>query len=163
VKRSDDPKFRLIDKISVTKLNYRLYAVVLIVGVCVLYLVVVQYLIHNRIQHTTQPINIQIIRNSIEQFGDGSHPLVIITVTTQEESVITLYFNSSLYDTVYNSGDYMTNYTVSAILPKSSFSTLFDIRVSALDKKGRTTKQEISLTTAKIQTSGNPDVKFRID
>ncbi len=155
MKKSDDAKFRLIDHISITKLNYRLYAVILLVGIAILYLVVAQYFIYG--VKTTGPIIIEILRNDIQQFSDGSHPLVIMSVITEKESLITASFYSSMYKTQYSSGDHVTNYTVSAILPLDAFSTDFDVKITAMDRTGKSVVRMVSFTTVNL-----PEVVFQV-
>ena len=150
MKRSDeDPrkKDRVIDLISVTKLNYRLYAVVLIVAIIVVYLVIVQYFTYGRGEGREQ-LSIEIIRNDAESFSDGFHPLIVFSVTAEKESVITVYIDSPVYSTRYSSGSYVSNYSTAAILPKDAFSTEFDIRAIALGSDGQSMVREMSLTTA---------------
>jgi len=158
VKKSDESssKFRIIDRVSVTQLNYRLYLVVLLVAIAVLYLVVAQYFMYGSREYRDH-ITVEIIRNSVERFSDGAHPLVIINALASDEAIMDVEFVSDVYNTTYSSGDYTTNYTASAILPSDAFSTEFNVRISASDRYGRKNAREISLIT-----ENKPEVMFSV-
>lgn len=151
----DDAKFRLIDHISVTKLNYRLYAVVLLVAIATIYLVVAQYFIYGT--QRSDPVTVEIIRNDVQQFSDGLHPLVVVSVVTEKEHLVIASFYSSIYKIKYSSGDYVTNYTISAILPMDAFSTDFDLKIVAMDRTGKSVNRVVDFKTVNA-----PEVVFQV-
>lgn len=151
-------KYRILEHISVTKLNYRLYTMVLLVAVAILYLIVARYLMDGLGSYTDDGLTINVVRNSAERFSDGPHPLVVITVSTETEAVIDIEFISDTYTTRYSSGGYTTNYTANAILPSDTFSTEFDINVDSSYRAGDSTARRFSLITEK-----KPKVTFSIE
>lgn len=158
MRKSDESgsKFRILDRVSVTKLNYRLYLVVLLLAIAVLYLVVAQYFMYGSREYRDH-ITVEIIRNSVERFSDGAHPLVIINALAPDDAIMDVEFISDVYNTTYSSGDYTTNYTASAILPTNAFSTEFDVKISASERDGGHDVKTISFVTEK-----QPGVMFSV-
>jgi hypothetical protein len=149
-------KKRIIDYLSLTRINLIFYTIILALAVFVAYITVAQFLRYESIW-SKEDITAIVERNSAEDFGDGMHPVIVINAATSEEAVITVSFTSAEYEMQYSSGEITTNYTAFAILPKELFSTEFIIKILA------TGEEETHSKEIKLKPLDKPEVLFRIN
>jgi hypothetical protein len=149
-------KERMIDMVSISRLNYVLYCSILLVSVVVIYFAVAEYMMYAR-QQPTDYVTVSITRNDVDNFADGFHPFVVMTAGTEASSMIEIEMTSAAYSARFSSGEYVTNYTAFAILPKKAYSTEFNITATATDKNGVTHKKHTS-----FKTKPEPEAVFKI-
>ena len=148
-------KRRIIDYLSLTRINLIFYTIILMLTVFIAYIVVAQFFRYESMW-SQEDITATVERNSAEDFGDGMHPVIVINAATSEESVITVVLKSANYEMQYSSGEITTNYTALAILPKELFSTDFEIKILATGEESTHSKE------IKLKTLDKPEVLFRI-
>ena len=147
---------KLVDHISLTKVNYILYVFIVILTIVILYFVVVEYLIYTG-QRPRADLEAELTRNDVERFSDGMHPFIVVTTAAKKNSVIQVMLTSADYGAQYSSGDYVINYTAFVLLPSDAFATDFNVTVRALDEKGR-----VKTTGFPFTTQEKPDVLFKV-
>ena len=151
-----DDRDRILERLPLSKINMALYVLILVVAVIILYFVVAEYLIYSG-QRSLAPLQVNVTKNSAESFGGNFHPVLVVDVATRKESTISVRLVSPEHETYQSSGDPVTNYTSFIILPRNTFSTEFNLAVTAMDKNGRV------LTYNKVlQTEAEPEVMFKI-
>jgi len=146
----------LIDRIPISKVNYILYVLVLVAAVFVVYWAVMQYLMYVG-QLPREDLYANVTVNDVQTFGDAFHPYLVVETAVKKRSMITVTLTGEDYSSTHNSGEYSHNYTALVILPTDKFSTDIDIHISAVDKKGRSFAEMLTLTTAEM-----PEVLFKV-
>jgi len=146
VKKSDEPKQKIDQIITLSRMTYVLYIGILLVAVVVLYFVIAEYVMYAH-QLPKDDLFINVTSNDAQSFADGFHPVLVIDAAAREKSIIQIKLASSAYSTQYSSGDYANNYTALAILPTNLFSTDFNITATATDKEGNTFYRKIYIKT----------------
>jgi len=152
-----EPKPRRIgDLFSLSRLNYAMYIMIAILLTLIVYFVIAEYLMYKG-QLPTENLDVRIAKNDVEGFADGPHPVIVVEASTRKKSMIDVRLISPVYSTQQSSGDHITNYTAFFILPKSAFSTDFNLTVTASGEEGGVFSEKMAL-----RTPAEPEVVFNI-
>lgn len=142
--------------LHITKVNMALYVFILAIAILILYFVLLEYLMYIG-KMPCEPLTVNVTRNSVESFGGDFHPVIIVEVSTISDSTISLSLVSGTHEAYQSSGEPVTNYTSFIILPEDTFSTKFNLTVSATDEAGR-----VRTHVQELMTEDKPEVMFRI-
>jgi hypothetical protein len=134
------------DFLSSSRMMYILYVAILILAVLVVYFAITEYIIYSS-GLPRDDFTLTVTDNAVQSFADGQHPVLVISASSRQSSLIQFRLLSAKHKEHYSSGEYVNNYTALAILPKDAFSTQFNITAASYDKKGNVLMRIATATT----------------
>ncbi len=159
VRKSDsrEDKESIADYMPLSRVNYAFYVGILVFAIAICYFVVMEYLVYSD-GLPENDLEIEMVRNDVERFSDGLHPVVVVDAAVREGSMVQVVLRSDSYTNRYSSGDYVNNYTAFFILPKDVFSTDFVLSVTARGENGGIFGEDLHFRSA-----DRPKVEFSVE